>query len=91
MLQEEQEVGLRNLVWDLEGAPGPSGSLLCPCKIEMHPPLSTTFLLTAKVSRSSACGVTPELIKCESLIVLAISHHILLICIILVSIFTNVT
>lgn len=40
---------------------------------------------------SSVGVVTPVLIKCDGLIVLAISHHVILICIILVSIFTNVT
>lgn len=63
----------------------------CPRRIEKQPPLSTVLLVKAKVSCSSAHSVTPELIKCESLIVLAISHHLLLICIILVSILTNVT
>lgn len=62
-----------------------------PHRTERQPPLSIVFLINAKVSCSSAYGVTPELIKCESLIVLAISHHLLLICIILVSISTNVT
>lgn len=47
---------------------------------------SQPFLITTNMSCSSVYGVTPELIKCESLIVLAISHHLLLICIILVSI-----
>lgn len=70
---------------------GPWDLAECPCSAERPLPLPTLFPITAEVSCSSLRGVTPELIKCESLIVLAISHHILLICITLVSIFTNVT
>lgn len=85
--------------WDSEiehGTPWMPQGLLGSCWVSVQdkktsPPLPTLFSVTAKVSYSSVCGVTAELIKCESLIVLATSHHILLICIILVSIFTNVT
>lgn len=72
--------------WMLQG---PLGT--CSAYIGWRNIPTSEFLIATKVSCSSTYGVTPELIKCDSLIVLAIAHHSLLICIILVSIFTNVT
>lgn len=86
-LQEETGNGAQKLSL----GPHECSRTLCPSRTERQTPLCIVFLINAKVSCSPAYGVTPELIKCESLIVLAISHHLLLICIILVSIFTNVT
>lgn len=56
-----------------------------------YAPGSSLLLAVACMSCSSVWVVTPVLIKCDGLIVLTISHHIILICIILVSIFSNVT
>ena len=88
-LMQQEGTGSRTQKSSMRPPWTPQGSLRA-----WHRQASTTsqpFLITTNVSCSSVYGVTPELIKCESLIVLAISHHILLICIILVSIFTNVT